>query len=140
MIVSSVWFGPDGRVAHRVGYSWVTPELLQGGLLCAAFGALPAWVTLWVTLWVTWWVTLGGSLSCMQFQIRGLPNQLERCSMAELSCCLPCLLFIFLLLLGHARDHAGAINKSRKHESDQIRADCSFSVRLQEVFGQGVYF
>ena len=101
MIVSSVWFGPDGRIAHRVGYSWVTPELLQGGLLCAAFGALPAWVTLWVTLWVTWWVTLGGSLSCMQFQIRGLPNQFERCSMAELSCCLPCLLFIVLLLLGH---------------------------------------
>ena len=33
MVGCSTWFGPDAGVTHRVGYSWVTPELSQGVLL-----------------------------------------------------------------------------------------------------------
>ena len=33
LVGCSTWFGPDAGVTHRVGYSWVTPEESQGGLL-----------------------------------------------------------------------------------------------------------
>ena len=33
LVGCSTWFGPDAGVTHRVGYSWVTPELSQGVLL-----------------------------------------------------------------------------------------------------------
>ena len=33
LVGRSTWFGLDAGVTHRVGHSWITPELSQGGLL-----------------------------------------------------------------------------------------------------------